>query len=85
MTNVIIIGSSAVSTEKSRKIEFLELLTTQKTVITSLSEPRQWKNIELICQNYYNSPSDGFDLMFAYDDDRNKGVLFLGRFNEGII
>jgi len=45
--------------------------------------PSQFKYIELICKNYGN----GFDLMFAYDDPskREKGVLFAGYFNDGVV
>lgn len=43
--------------------------------------PRSWKNIELITKNY----DQQFDIMYAYDDSRQGGSLYLGHFNDGIV
>lgn len=50
-----------------------------------ISQPADWKSVELISENYDQSQSGKLDLMFAYDDDRSMGCLYLGRFNDGIV
>jgi len=42
-------------------------------------KPTQYQNIELITFNY----SEGLDLMFAYDNRRDLGALYLGHWNDG--
>ena len=46
-------------------------------------------NVELICKDYYkghhNSHKEYGDLMFAYYNERAKGTLYLGLWNDGVI
>lgn len=35
--------------------------------------------------NYKEEHFELFDIMFAYDDDRTKGTLYLGYWNDGIV
>jgi hypothetical protein len=81
MTKVIILGEQPENKELE-PIEFVKWLDSEFNFCKAESYPMEWKNIELICKNYQ---SHGFDLMFAYQDERNKGVLYLGHFNDGII
>ena len=50
-------------------------------VITPIFVPDQYSNIELICINYHS----GLDLIFAYYHYRNLGMLYLGKWNDGIV
>jgi len=43
--------------------------------------PKNFENIELLTLNFHQS----LDLMFAYDDVRNYGLLYLGKWNDGIV
>ena len=78
MTKVIIIGQEPKKKEL-KPIEFTESLCMNKRFETGCAKPSAWKNIELI------SSHDCFDIMFAYDDNRNTGCLYLGHFNDGIV
>ena len=83
MTKVIIIGDRPDKTPK--KILFKYILPNEFSTFREISDmdfqPQTFQNIELICRDYTNN----LDLMFAYDEDRNTGVLYLGYFNDGII
>jgi hypothetical protein len=81
MTNVIILGEQPEKKEL-KPIVFVKYLGSELKINSNPSEPKFWKNIELICRNYSSEP---FDLMFAYDDDRSGGVLYLGHFNDGVV
>lgn len=51
--------------------------------------PHNWNFIELICRNYDTCVPPGseenYDLMFAHDGDPSNGVLYLGKWNDGIV
>ena len=82
MTKITIIGESV--PKEKKKIEFIYAIEEQVNVPSvkkSNFSALEWGNIELIYKGY-----DGnFDIMFAYDDDRSRGVLYLGYFNDGIV
>lgn len=81
-TKVIVLGQEP-NGEKKKPIEFKKYLTSDgKIMELLLSNPSGWKNIELICSKLN---SDGYDLMFAYDDNRNSGRVYLGNFNDGVV
>ena len=84
MTKVIILGEPAEKKE-GKKIEFVKLLTSSLEINEIAGRVHDWKNIELICKNYDEGDSGNFDLMFAYDDNRSEGTLYLGHFNDGIV
>lgn len=52
--------------------------------IPTCYKPRDWKNIELISGIRNNNNKRYYDIMFAYDDDRNHGVVILGYWNDGV-
>jgi hypothetical protein len=81
MTKVIILGEQPEKKEL-KPIEFVKYLGSELKINSNPTEPKFWKNIELICRNYSSEP---FDLMFAYDDNRSGGVLYLGHFNDGVV
>jgi hypothetical protein len=81
MTKVIILAEQPENKEL-KPIELVKWLDSEYNFCNAESNPMQWKNIELICKNYQ---SHGFDLMFAYDENRSGGILYLGHFNDGIV
>ena len=80
MTKVIILGQEPEKKEL-KPIEFVKYLDYHFKFDSNCSKPQRFKNIELICRNYFK----GYDLMFAFGEDRNQGILYLGHFNDGII
>ena len=84
MTKVIILGQEE-NKQTKKPIEFVKFLGSGLDVYDAdeISEPKEWVNIELISRNY----SNGMDLMFAYDEDRNdkSSTLYLGYFNDGVV
>lgn len=46
------------------------------------TQPKHWKHVELIATNW-NSSEEFNDLMFAYDENRSEGSLFVGNWNGG--
>jgi hypothetical protein len=80
MTKVIILGEQPEKKEL-KPIEFVKWLDSDSAFNDRCAKPKQCKNIELISKNYF----DKYDLMFAFDEDRSNGILYLGHFNDGII
>jgi len=82
MTKVTILGQEEPKKEL-KKIEFVKYFNEHYKLAIPRKDvvPSDWKNIELICKDY----SKGFDLMFAFSEERNHGTLFLGHFNDGIV
>lgn len=81
MTKIIILGDNTPKQPK-KPIEFLLSFNENKTFIKPHLNPKHWQNIELVCRNYNY---ERVDLMFAYNENRNLGVLYLGHFNDGIV
>lgn len=88
-TKVIIIGEDSV---KSKPIEFLAGLSSDlcQNSVGNFRCPSKWENIELVCRGYNRrfapSPDQVVDIMFAYDSGkRSDGVLFVGKFNDGVV
>lgn len=81
MTKVIILGQ--VPNEEKKPIEFLKEIDFDLQIIKPRNSPKEFKNIELIARKW--DTDDLLDLMFAYDDDRICGYLYLGRFNDGVV
>lgn len=79
MTKVTILGQEPKEKKELKPIEFTESLTGSKNFEGGCVPPSDWANIELVCR--YGS----FDIMFAYDDSRNNGCLYLGHFNDGVV
>ena len=79
MTKVIILGEPAEQKE-GKKIEFIYGLSTDRSLFKHASTPSSYKNVELILRNFGE-----YDLMIAYDNDKDFGCLYLGHFNDGIV
>jgi hypothetical protein len=81
-TKIIILGDTQINSPL-KKIVFNKFLDTDDNVESGMcSNPHYYKNIELICKEYNE---DLEDLMYAYDDERNAGGLYLGYFNDGVV
>lgn len=85
-TEVIILGEQSEQKQEPKKIEFVKCLLSdyewQALSKTSL-QPIDFKNIELVCREYAGKGT--YDIMFAYDDNRSAGSLYLGHFNDGVV
>ena len=79
MTKCIVLGEEP--KKEKKPIEFRKALSDEFTFGNPGKRADCWENIELICRDYV----DGFDLMFAYNNDRNSGCLYIGRWNDGIV
>lgn len=81
-TKVIILGEEP-KAEKQNPIEFFNVLLITGEIKETREKPNEFSTIELVCLHY----SDKFDLMFAYNESSNRsdGVLFLGKFNDGVV
>lgn len=91
-TTVIVLGK-AEGCKQQKPIEFRFLMVDghenphlRKALPTD--GPSNYAYVELIARNYCNVDIGGrLDLMFAYNhpDNRTAGVLFLGKFNDGVV
>ena len=81
MTKVTIIGKKLSKDTDLKRILFEYEWSSKDKIESARTTPFEWKNIELIAEQY----SGDLDLMFAYDNDRSNGIVFLGYFNDGIV
>jgi hypothetical protein len=81
MTKVIILGEQPEKKEL-KPIHFVKYLSMDNSFINSFNTPDLYANVELICRNYNHNKHD---LMFAFNENRSEGVLYLGYFNDGIV
>jgi len=80
-TKCIVLGQEKKEKEL-KKIEFVKHLNEGSKFEMSYFKPNAWENIELISCSY---TEEGMDLIFAYDEDRNRGSLYLGHWNDGVV
>ncbi len=101
MTKVIMDGveiDQDLLQDKVKFIKFIKCLSASMIVNKVVDKPYDFDNVELISSNYNCTvnPKKQLDLMFAYDDQyetdddsdiggRNNGVLYIGKFNDGIV
>ena len=78
-TKCIVLGE-AFLIESKKPIEFTWLML-KKNILEPSNRPGSYRNIEIICTDY----EDNEDLMFAYDQHRSNGCLYLGHWNDGVI
>jgi hypothetical protein len=82
-TKCIVIGEER-KNNKKKSIEFLKTLNLNLEFTKSPAESSDYLFIELICLNYDDKNAD---LMFAYNDlkNRSSGILVIGHWNDGIV
>jgi len=80
-TNCIVLGED--TNKKKIPIHFIKMIKATGEVDTCSASPKEFSNIELIAMNfsYANHP----DLMFAYNKNRSAGILYLGKWNDGVV
>lgn len=72
--------------ENKLPIRFLYLLNYHGEILEPIElKPADYENIKLICKNYLRYDENDLDLIFAWDSNPNNGVLYLGKFNDGIV
>jgi hypothetical protein len=82
MTKVRDLTRQECEEKKLKPIEFVKTCTESEDWDKSVTLPKCWNNIDLICKNWRNS---NLDLMRAYDEGKNNGALYLGHFNDGVV
>lgn len=78
-TKCIVLGEQPTEVKK-KPIEFVKCLGNALSIGNPITIPSDYKNLELICRAY----SSLGDLIFAYDNDRHCGILYLGHWNDGV-
>ena len=88
MAKIIVIGESENKGSIKKPIQILRVLTSELNTgevyePTANKELRNAKYIELIAKNYIA----GHDLIFIYDDPKNRGMgtLYTGNWNDGVV
>lgn len=84
MTKVIILGEEPKEIKK-KEIEFVKavrLVVGDDGTERANFSPSNFKYVELIHRAIHE---ENYDVMFAYDDNRIVGVIYLGHFNDGIV
>lgn len=80
-TNIIRLGGKAQHPKKQNAIRLVKYLREDHVWKDTKDKASNFQTVELLCEDY----ADGWSLLFAYNDDRDKGILFLGFFNDGIV
>jgi len=79
-TKFTIIGeSSSYNTTKTQFVSCLCSSNTKSDFTEAGLQPNDYQNVELVARNWRGD----MDLMFAFDDSRRGGILYLGYWNEG--
>jgi len=89
-TKTIVLGAKTQPQPKLNKIEFNQAIAFHGAIISATffnAAPNEFNYIELVCKNYGKQNTKSFDLMFAYYDPRKreKGILYLGHWNDGVV
>lgn len=80
MTKCIVIGEQPTH-RKKKPIEFVKgLFIAPIRIDECVVAPKGYKNIELIATKCY----EGLDVMFAYDNTRSDGLIYIGHWNDGV-
>lgn len=84
MTKVVKLIAENEATESKKKIEFVFLVTCNKTFVVAPNKPHEWDNVSILCRK---SDNDKYDIMIAWDNDSNEEqrAVYLGHWNDGVI
>ena len=83
----IVLGETNSVKKVKKPIEFLvfvdtsEVMTKTKRCKVAKNKPNEFFNIELVS----SADCVGLDIMFAYNQNRNYGYLYLGHWNDGVV
>lgn len=81
MTKVIDLTIPQGGEVEKKKIEFVKSLESSTSISKASIKPSEYEHIELIAKECCGV----YDVMFAYNDDRSDGVIYLGLFNDGVV
>ena len=87
-TTCIVLGENNSVKQVKKPIEFLvfvdtsEVMTKTKRCKVVKNKPNEFFNIELVSKK---AGGFGLDIMFAYNQNRNYGYLYLGHWNDGVV
>lgn len=84
MTKCVVLGEDNQEEKKLKPIEFVFRDGGNLSVgrVKPSLMPSNWKNIELVSRS--NNKYKCYDIMFAYDNDRSRGVIYFGWWNDGV-
>lgn len=90
MTKTIILGERPPKKTELKPIKFRRTLMDDGgfECVTGCDKPADYKFVELVSCGYgIDNDGDSFDLIFAYQDpkERDSGVLYLGKWNDGVV
>lgn len=80
-TKMIVIGEESVEKKLTSTVFVKCLDPYSDCIINALNTPSAFTHVELISLGY---TEDGLDLMFAHSGNRNIGMLYLGKWNDGV-
>jgi len=80
MTKCIVIGEQPTESKK-KPIEFVKYIDVNGGKNKPDAQPKDWKNIERIASKFRGM---SYSLMYAYDNNRDEGALYLGHWNDGV-
>lgn len=80
-TKCIVLGEQPTEVKK-KPIEFNYYIDYQGHKKNCNVKPEQYFFIELICLGYGDERTQ--DLMYAFSNDRNRGCLYIGKWNDGV-
>ena len=81
MTKTTIFGQTEQEKSEKKQIELVKWLN-NFAMDDEWSPQQKWKNITLLQKRYSITE---MDLMWAYNDNPNDGVLYLGHWNDGVV
>lgn len=83
MTKCIVLGEEP---KGKKKIEFTFAIDPNGTITNKGAlDPMHYANLELVRSDYGAINNAPFDLMFACDNNRSEGILYLGNWNDGVV
>lgn len=80
MTKIVNLFGPQLESPVKKPIEFVKALSSEGFVSGSSSKPENWKNISLLIQD-----GGQYEVMLAWDDSPNDGVVYLGHWNDGVV
>jgi hypothetical protein len=81
MTKCIVLGEEPKEKKLLKPIEFKFVLDSNMNKIHTEANPCLFLNVERVVKKYMHSD---FDVMFAYDKNRDNGYFYLGHWNDGV-
>lgn len=85
MTKISILHEE-VESPKQNPIKFVYTWNEQMTKrMTPNCAPKDYQNVVLIAKGFTFADDTSYDLIFAYDEVKSSGALYLGYWNDGVV